>query len=168
MKKLIFLSMTFLAFILTSGSADVHRKIDRDNANSLIATAEDKDCGMKSLHISAARAWGSNALRADVLYELSIALKKDKDANVRISAARALESIGFRAGKAVNALFYALETDKDPNVRSSAASALGSLRPIEVGIVKKLIDTLKWDEHPNVRSSAASALGSIWHEIREY
>jgi HEAT repeat protein len=84
---------------------------------------------------------------------------KDKDNNVRGSAATALGRIGSES--AVNALIGCLKDDAN-NVRGSAAYALGRIGS-ELA-VSALMGSLK-DEVNNVRGSAAHALGRIGSEL---
>jgi HEAT repeat protein len=98
---------------------------------------------------------------ASLVPALIEALKNDKEAQVRSSAAEALRSIGKQAASAVPALAEALQKDKDAEVRSSAGSALDSIGKEAASAVPALIQALKNDKEADVRSNAASALGSI-------
>ena len=85
---------------------------------------------------------------------------KDKDQEVRYSAARALGKIGPKAEKAVPALVRALK-DKNEYVRQWAASALGKIGPKAEKAVPALTEALK-DRWPGIRAQdAAVALGKI-------
>ncbi len=83
----------------------------------------------------------------------------DQKADVRVSAARALEGIGPEAKAAVPALSEALK-DEDSGVRRAAVGALGRLGPEAKAAVRALIEALK-DEDANVRRNAAIALKRI-------
>ena len=89
---------------------------------------------------------------------LAIALK-DKNEDVRESAAVALGRIGSAAEKAVPALIEALK-DKDSWVRYYAAEVLGKIGPGASEAVPALTKALK-DDDKKVRSAAKEALKQI-------
>jgi len=84
---------------------------------------------------------------------------KDKDWDVRTSAASALGGIGPDARAAVPVLIEALK-DEHFYVRSSAAHALGGIGPEARAAVPALTMALK-DEDKDVRRAAAEALKKV-------
>src|SRR4030042_3888158 len=91
----------------------------------------------------------------DPALEPLISALKDKNPNVRVLAAVALEEL--ENPKAVDALIAVL-TDENLDVQSSAARALGSINDPKA--VDPLIAALK-DKKAEVRGTAAVALGEI-------
>jgi HEAT repeat protein len=80
----------------------------------------------------------------------------DREADVRATAAYALETIRSRA--AVPALLAALRTETDPDVTEALAHALGATRDPRAtgGLVRVLGDTV-----PRLREVAAKMLGEL-------
>jgi HEAT repeat protein len=84
---------------------------------------------------------------------------KDKNPDMRYSAARALGRYGHEAGPAVPALVEALK-DESPMVRMGAAYALGDIGPDAREAVAALQQASK-DRDTKVRQAAAYALKRI-------
>ncbi|NQT90763.1 MAG: HEAT repeat domain-containing protein, partial [Candidatus Omnitrophica bacterium] len=84
---------------------------------------------------------------------------KDKNDDVRRSAAEALGEIGSDAKSAISALTEALK-DENGDVRVYAAEALGEIGPAAKSAIPALTEALK-DEGMYVRFSAAEALSKI-------
>jgi HEAT repeat protein len=90
---------------------------------------------------------------------LALTKMRDKDAQVRMSAAIILGEVRPAAAKAVPALAKALK-DKDIWVRVAAAVALGKIKPDAKDAIRSLRDAAK-DSNARVRQAAREALGEI-------
>jgi HEAT repeat protein len=84
-------------------------------------------------------------------------LLDDRDANIRVVAARALGNVGGEAAQ--NGLIGAL-SDKSPAARAAVASALGSLGPSAAASAPHVRQSLS-DPDTNVRVASARALWQI-------
>ena len=85
---------------------------------------------------------------------------KDKDWQVRMAAAMALEEIGPRAALAVPDLIQTLERDKREDVRRAAAEALGGVGLATREAISALVRALD-DKSDYVRWAAARTLDSF-------
>jgi HEAT repeat protein len=85
---------------------------------------------------------------------------KDKDWQVRMAAAVALEEIGPRAARAIPALIQTLERDEREDVRRAAAEALGSVDLTTMKALSALVRALD-DKSNCVRWAAARTLDSF-------
>jgi len=116
---------------------------------------------MKRLRTQATDPEGLKNAQKLLVKAVPLALKKirDKDAQVRMSAAIILGEVGPDAAKAVPALAKALK-DKDIWVRVAAAIALGKIGPTAKAAIPSLKEASK-DGEARVRKAVAKALEEI-------
>jgi HEAT repeat protein len=101
-----------------------------------------------------------------VLHGLTMAMEKDKDAEIRREVAQALGRMGEEAKLTVPSLAKALAEDKEAGVREAAARALGGrMVPHSRTAVDELGKALK-DSSPGVRTGAASTLNDLGAEAK--
>ncbi|KAJ0304363.1 hypothetical protein Brms1b_011261 [Colletotrichum noveboracense] len=111
--------------------------------------------GDKTIFLDALR--GSQRHLSDATMAALVELFKDKNSNVRRSAARALGKQSTLSDATVAALMGLLK-NKNRNVRSSAAEALGKQSTLSDVTITALVELFK-DKNSNVRMYATRALG---------
>ncbi len=151
---------------------------------ALIAAIEDSDYRARSAALAAAAAiaprkaapklsWGLNdeevtvrrtaaqslvkAASAAEIAPISLAIRKDKDSEVRMGCVQALGALGDRRG--LPALVYALGKDAKADVRLAAVAAMNKIR--HKGIIKAL-KAAALDQDREVREAADALLQEMY------
>jgi len=177
MSRLLALSLAAVGCLALAGSpsraADpVDPSISGKKASEWVALLEKGDTPKEDRRKAASSLGGlGSRVPESAILALGNVLRKDKEAEVRLAAARSLRSCGPRSAPVIKALSDAAKEETDDQVRAISIMAIGRIRrdgkedKIEVrywSVVKDartiIADALK-AKHADVRAAAAETLG---------